>query len=111
MKMRTLGKVVAAGITLALVGAACSSNNDSGSSSSASGGGSNGTALTGAGATFPDPIYEQWFQDFQGVESGAQINYQAIGSGGGVRAVHGADGRLRCVGRTAADRRDLGASF
>jgi len=43
--------------------------------------------LTGAGATFPDPIYEQWFKDFHSVESGAQINYQAIGSGGGIRQI------------------------
>lgn len=80
-----MAKVLAAGLTLALVAAACSSNNDSGSGSSSSDGGAfTGVALTGAGATFPDPIYEQWFQDFQGVESGAQINYQAIGSGGGI---------------------------
>jgi phosphate transport system substrate-binding protein len=44
-----------------------------------------GVALTGAGATFPDPIYEKWFQDFRSVEPGAKINYQAIGSGGGVQ--------------------------
>src|SRR5207247_2131697 len=41
-------------------------------------------ALTGAGATFPAPIYSQWFTDFRKVESGAKVNYQAIGSGGGV---------------------------
>jgi phosphate transport system substrate-binding protein len=81
MKVRTLAKVMTLGLTLTLIGAACSSSNDS---SSSSGGSFNGVALTGAGATFPDPIYEQWFQDFQSVESGAQINYQAIGSGGGV---------------------------
>ena len=43
-----------------------------------------GVPLTGAGATFPQPIYDTWFKDFQKVESGAKINYQAIGSGGGV---------------------------
>ncbi len=84
MKMRTMAKVLAAGLSLALVGAACSKNDDTSSGSASAGGGSTGVALTGAGATFPDPIYEQWFQDFQGVESGAQINYQAIGSGGGI---------------------------
>ena len=68
-------------LVVALVAGACSSKkNDSGGSS----GSSQGTALTGAGATFPDPIYEKWFKDFQQVESGAKINYQAIGSGGGV---------------------------
>ena len=80
-----MAKVLAAGLTLALVAAACSSNSDSGSGGSGSGGSAfDGVPLTGAGATFPDPIYEQWFQDFQGVESGAQINYQPIGSGGGI---------------------------
>jgi len=64
---------------LALATAACSSN-----SSSTSGGGGSGVALTGAGATFPDPIYEQWFEQFKAVQPGTSINYQAIGSGGGV---------------------------
>ncbi|MEK6687597.1 MAG: phosphate ABC transporter substrate-binding protein PstS, partial [Gemmatimonadota bacterium] len=42
------------------------------------------TALTGAGATFPYPIYSQWFQQYAGT-SGVEINYQSIGSGGGIR--------------------------
>ena len=44
-----------------------------------------GAALVGAGATFPGPVYSAWAQSFQKVESGAQVNYQAIGSGGGVQ--------------------------
>src|SRR5262249_24685818 len=40
--------------------------------------------LTGAGATFPNPIYSKWF-DAYSKKSGVQINYQAIGSGGGIR--------------------------
>jgi phosphate transport system substrate-binding protein len=44
-----------------------------------------GSALVGAGATFPGPVYSQWAQSFVKVESGAQVNYQAIGSGGGVQ--------------------------
>ena len=43
-----------------------------------------GVALTGAGATFPDPIYKKWFQEYNG-KTGTQINYQAIGSGGGIK--------------------------
>jgi phosphate transport system substrate-binding protein len=80
---RTKAVVVVAGaLAFALLAGACSSND---SSSGTGGGGSfDGVGLTGAGATFPDPIYEQWFHDFQGVESGAKINYQAIGSGGGI---------------------------
>jgi phosphate transport system substrate-binding protein len=45
----------------------------------------NGSALVGAGATFPGPVYSQWAQSFVKVESAAQVNYQAIGSGGGVQ--------------------------
>jgi len=41
-------------------------------------------ALTGAGATFPNPIYSKWF-DAYAKKTGVQINYQSIGSGGGIR--------------------------
>jgi phosphate transport system substrate-binding protein len=44
------------------------------------------TSLTGAGATFPAPIYQKWFADYQSVGN-TQINYQANGSGGGIKAV------------------------
>ena len=43
-----------------------------------------GVALTGAGATFPNPIYSKWF-DAYARETGVRINYQSIGSGGGIR--------------------------
>ena len=43
-----------------------------------------GVALTGAGATFPNPIYAKWF-DAYARETGVKINYQSIGSGGGIR--------------------------
>jgi phosphate transport system substrate-binding protein len=42
------------------------------------------TGLTGAGATFPNPIYTKWF-DAYNKKTGVQINYQSIGSGGGIR--------------------------
>ena len=41
-------------------------------------------ALTGAGATFPNPLYSKWFAEYKKV-SGISINYQSIGSGGGIR--------------------------
>ena len=44
------------------------------------------TSLTGAGATFPNAIYTKWFSAYQSVGN-AQINYQANGSGGGIKAV------------------------
>jgi phosphate transport system substrate-binding protein len=43
-----------------------------------------GTDLTGAGATFPYPIYSKWFSDYA-QKTGVKINYQSIGSGGGIR--------------------------
>lgn len=43
-----------------------------------------GVALTGAGATFPQPIYSKWFSDYA-AQTGVRINYQSIGSGGGIR--------------------------
>jgi phosphate transport system substrate-binding protein len=41
------------------------------------------TELTGAGATFPAPLYTRWFQEYASM-CGVQVNYQAIGSGGGI---------------------------
>ncbi len=43
-----------------------------------------GADLTGAGATFPYPIYSKWFGDYAS-KTGVKINYQSIGSGGGIR--------------------------
>ena len=43
-------------------------------------------ALTGAGATFPQVLYTTWFSDYAAL-TGVEINYQGIGSGGGIKAV------------------------
>jgi len=43
-----------------------------------------GVDLNGAGATFPQPIYNKWFSDYA-TKTGVRINYQSIGSGGGIR--------------------------
>jgi phosphate transport system substrate-binding protein len=43
--------------------------------------------LTGAGATFPYPIYSKWFSEYSAAHSGVEINYQQIGSGGGIKQV------------------------
>ena len=45
------------------------------------------TTLNGAGATFPYPIYSKWFSEYGKSHPGIQINYQSIGSGGGIRQV------------------------
>jgi phosphate transport system substrate-binding protein len=41
--------------------------------------------IDGAGATFPYPIYSKWFSEYNKVHPNIQINYQSIGSGGGIR--------------------------
>ena len=43
-----------------------------------------GPPLNGAGATFPSPIYQRWFQGYA-TETGNRVNYQSVGSGSGVR--------------------------
>jgi phosphate transport system substrate-binding protein len=46
-----------------------------------------GMRINGAGATFPAPIYTKWFSDYNKLHPNVQINYQPIGSGGGIRQV------------------------
>jgi len=82
----TLFALAAAG----LVSAACSGRESKGtpdsaaSSPSPASASSGGVDLTGAGATFPYPIYQKWIADYT-AKTGIKINYQAIGSGGGIR--------------------------
>ncbi len=45
------------------------------------------TTLNAAGATFPYPIYSKWFSEYHKLHPDVQINYQSIGSGGGIRQV------------------------
>ena len=45
------------------------------------------TTLNGAGATFPYPIYSKWFSEYHKIHSDVEVNYQSIGSGGGIRQV------------------------
>lgn len=70
---------------LMLLAVACAkegANNSGTASSTAQSSGS--VDLTGAGATFPYPIYSKWFSDYAQA-TGVKINYQSIGSGGGIR--------------------------
>jgi len=43
--------------------------------------------INGAGATFPYPIYSKWFDEYNKLHPNVQINYQSIGSGGGIRQI------------------------
>lgn len=70
--------LVAASIFAAI---ACSGDSKEGS---AAGARSGSVDLTGAGATFPYPLYSKWFSDYA-AQKGVKINYQSIGSGGGIR--------------------------
>jgi phosphate transport system substrate-binding protein len=45
------------------------------------------TTLNGAGATFPNPMYQKWFSEYHKAHPEIQFNYQSIGSGGGIRQV------------------------
>ena len=70
-----------------LAAIACAGEKKAGGADSAAAGASTATTgadLTGAGATFPYPIYSKWFGDYAS-KTGVKINYQSIGSGGGIR--------------------------
>jgi phosphate transport system substrate-binding protein len=43
--------------------------------------------INGAGATFPNPIYSKWFSEYNKLHPDVEINYQSIGSGGGIRQI------------------------
>jgi phosphate transport system substrate-binding protein len=82
---------VAAVAAMALPVAACgSSNNDSTSgndakpaSAASSANPARGGAISGAGATFPQPVYDEWANRFK-QQTGTTVNYNGIGSGGGI---------------------------
>lgn len=64
---------------------ACSKDTGNNANTASSTSSSTGSVdLTGAGATFPYPIYSKWFSDYATL-TGIKINYQSIGSGGGIR--------------------------
>jgi phosphate transport system substrate-binding protein len=76
-----------AGISaLALIAACAKDNQGSAGATTGTQSASSGVDLTGAGATFPYPIYFKWFSDYA-TKTGVKINYQSIGSGGGVRQI------------------------
>ncbi len=43
--------------------------------------------INGAGATFPQPIYTKWFDEYSKVDTSVRFNYQGIGSGGGQKQI------------------------
>lgn len=75
-------RILIAATLLAFAAGGCKS-----SPTSESGSATAGANLNGAGATFPNPIYSRWFSEYSRVHSDVHINYQPIGSGGGIRQV------------------------
>jgi phosphate transport system substrate-binding protein len=75
---------------LCLLGGGCGENKQTSNSGTASTtgapSGSTGAELNGAGATFPQLIYQKWFQEYKD-KTGVAINYQGIGSGGGIKQI------------------------
>ena len=72
-------------VALSVLALACSPRDKAGKAAEgAPSAAATGPTLTGAGATFPNPIYSKWF-DAYARETGVRINYQSIGSGGGIR--------------------------
>src|SRR5258707_1739849 len=43
--------------------------------------------MQGAGATFPNPIYQKWFSEYNKIPPNAKFDYQSIGSGGGIKQI------------------------
>jgi phosphate transport system substrate-binding protein len=74
--------VLAIGAAASFVACGGETHGTAGASTSASS--TSGVDLNGAGATFPNPIYSRWFHDYA-AQTGIKVNYQSIGSGGGIR--------------------------
>jgi phosphate transport system substrate-binding protein len=84
VNLSKLAAVATAG-ALALGVAACGDDNSnpSGGGSSSSSSAQKGGTINGAGATFPQPVYSEWAAQFKDTQ-GTTVNYQGIGSGGGI---------------------------
>ena len=76
--------LTAAALMMFALACAKENGNQSAASSSTSTSSGQSVDLTGAGATFPYPLYSKWFSEYARV-TGIKINYQSIGSGGGIR--------------------------
>jgi phosphate transport system substrate-binding protein len=67
-----------------LITSACSGER---ADSTTAGAGGGKVRLLGAGATFPNPLYQKWLSEYGKVNPKAEINYQSIGSGGGIQQI------------------------
>lgn len=78
---RSLTLVAWVSAILLLTAAIACNNNGSGGS------GSGSVSLQGAGATFPNPLYQKWLSEYGKLHSNVKIDYQSIGSGGGIKQI------------------------
>jgi phosphate transport system substrate-binding protein len=78
----------AAAVSSVVVATACGGGSQPAPSGSATASDSDATVhINGAGATFPYPIYSKWFDEYHKAHPNVEINYQSIGSGGGIRQI------------------------
>jgi phosphate transport system substrate-binding protein len=70
---------------VALLAVACGKSETAVPGSSTTSGSAQTLTINGAGATFPYPIYSKWFAEYGKTRPNVQINYQSIGSGGGIK--------------------------
>ena len=87
-----LSSVVLAASAMLSLASGCSKKDDSSSTTTTgtttTGAGGGGTvSLNGAGATFPNPLYTKWISDYAATHNTVKINYQSVGSGGGIKQI------------------------
>ncbi len=86
MKLSRITTILAMTAAGAVLLSACGKGSAPASGASASNAPSAGGGISGAGATFPAPLYAKWAQAYQ-QQTGSNLNYQAIGSGGGIKQI------------------------
>src|SRR5436190_922529 len=85
MKLSTLA------LSVTLLCAACGGGSsepvNTGTPPPAAAGAGDNIQINGAGATFPNPLYSKWFSEYNKLHSNVRVNYQSIGSGGGIQQI------------------------
>ena len=85
---KILRRYLAVALTAAVAAACGGGNTEPVTANSSSGSGtSQNLQINGAGATFPYPIYSKWFSEYNTLHPNIRVNYQSIGSGGGIQQV------------------------
>lgn len=84
MTQLNFSRLTLAGLTVLLV-IACQKSESNATSGAARQSSGKAIVINGAGATFPYPIYSKWFSDYNKLHPEVQVNYQSIGSGGGIK--------------------------